>query len=681
MQFINPIFLFALATALLPVLYHLVRRIQAKKVPFSSLMFLKMTPEEVVRRRRIQDWLLMAMRCLILGLLALAFARPFIPRESIPFLSQREDRSVVLLVDQSFSMQYDDVFEAARAAALDRLADAAGDDEYAVVAFSDESRQLSPLSTDMALHRNVLENVLEPAYRPTDFYGPLRLAEEILSQARHAKKQIVLISDLQRAGWHGAFENWKLPRDIEFEVVPLGDDEPSNLYVEAFNLSEKRVGGRVVHRFDARIAGHGADAGREWPVVLEIDGAPVEETVLPVSTARRASFQYGAPREGYFQGSLRVADDALPVDNTWYFTFAVTERPRLLGLGAAVRDARSPAYYLDRAFNQGDASLYTFEVPRDGAIRAGVLRGQDVVFLLAPSVSQAEATALGAYVEDGGSLVIAFDDRSDRASYTELLATLGVGRLEDWVRPASEQGYDAIIGEVDLRHPVFSVFAESGTGGIFRPRFRQYARITPDSTASVLGRYDAGDPFLIERSLGQGVVIVYTSSLSPAWTDFTINELYVPFLYQLTRYALDRRSDRRMFTVGDVVRLEGRPGSEWDVRGPGDRAFKVEIDEHGQGFFRETGRPGHYAAEQGAGRFFFSVNVDPRESVLERRDVDEAIAAVVPPSDEAPKTVAMARAAAVDDEERQQKFWRFVILCMAALFVLETFLANRRQKR
>ena len=70
-----------------------------------------------------------------------------------------------------------------------------------------------------------------------------------------------------------------------------------------------------------------------------------------------------------------------------------------------------------------------------------------------------------------------------------------------------------------------------------------------------------------------------------------------------------------------------------------------------------------------------------RESVLERRDTEEALAAVIPPPDEAPKSVEMARVVEIDDEERQQKFWRFVIIFIVALYASETYLANRKQKR
>ena len=101
MSFINTFFLFAISAALLPVLFHFVRKMKAKKVPFGSLMFLKATPKELIKKRRLRDLLLMALRAAIFGLLAFAFARPFIPKDRIPFLAQRQDQSVVILIDRS----------------------------------------------------------------------------------------------------------------------------------------------------------------------------------------------------------------------------------------------------------------------------------------------------------------------------------------------------------------------------------------------------------------------------------------------------------------------------------------------------------------------------------------------------------------------------------------------------
>jgi hypothetical protein len=62
MSFLTPLFLLGLAALAVPVLIHLTQRERKSVVEFPSLMFLRKIPYESVQRRRIRDWLLLAMR-------------------------------------------------------------------------------------------------------------------------------------------------------------------------------------------------------------------------------------------------------------------------------------------------------------------------------------------------------------------------------------------------------------------------------------------------------------------------------------------------------------------------------------------------------------------------------------------------------------------------------------------
>ena len=679
MSFLNPLFLIGLAAAALPVLYHLVRRIKAKQVPFSSLMFLTTSPKEVVRRRRLRDLLLMAVRAALFALLALAFARPFLPRDQIPFIPQREDRSAVLLIDASYSMQYADRFAAAKEEALDWLGQAEGADEFAVLVFSNRIEQLTAFDADLATHRSVVGR-LEASNRPTDVYAALRRAEEVLQDAQHSDRRIVLVSDFQRAGWSRSLENWKLDSAIGFVPVPVGDSAASNAYVEAFSLTKRRAGRRTAVRFDAQTAAKGrtAEAGRAVRLTVAGEAAGTQE-VSPGATGR-VSFEQMAPREeaAAYQGTLALAsDDELTLDNQFYFTYEVAPRPSLLVVDGGAGPRRD-AFFLQSAFDTGDEARYAFATSVPERLGPGGLQSQGVVFLANVSaLTETQTRDLRRYVEGGGSVVLSFGDNVDVALLSRQLGAFGIGTAGEAVTPRLMQGAEAIIGEVDLRHPIFSVFGGAGAGAILRPTFRQYVDVLPDSAATVLGRYDTGDPFLIERRLGQGRVLVYTSTFNTDWTDFPVDESYIPFVYQLAAYATRRSEARQQFQVGDVVAVPGRPGETVDVRAPGNRVFKLTLSESGTGFFRETEVPGQYMAATGSTPFYFSVNVDPAESDLGVRDVNEAYAAVVPPSDSA-RTSAQAGGADVADEEANQKLWRYLVLLVIALFVLETILANRR---
>lgn len=87
MLFLNPWLLLGLAGVAVPILIHLVRQQAAKPVEWGAMRFLFDTIS--VRRRKMEweDLLLMAARCLLLGLIALAIARPFVtPDSSVPWL-------------------------------------------------------------------------------------------------------------------------------------------------------------------------------------------------------------------------------------------------------------------------------------------------------------------------------------------------------------------------------------------------------------------------------------------------------------------------------------------------------------------------------------------------------------------------------------------------------------------
>ena len=620
----------------------------------------------------------MALRSLLFGLLALAFARPFIPNEQIPFMSDRQDESVVLLLDQSYSMQYANVFEEARSLALEQIANLQGQDELSVVAFSDQPQQLSAFENDAVTHVDVVERIAGSTNRKTDFYSAFRLAEDVLAEARHERKRLVLISDLQLNGWSGAFENWKLPHSIQVDVVPVHQEDVVNRYIEAFEQVDRRIEGRVINLFNARVMTLGAD--NEHPVSLQVEDGPEDASTVSSRPGSRVSFQKEAPREGVLQGQIQLSEDALPVDDIHYFTYTVEGRPLILSIDETQPERGSDRYFLERAFDQGDESQYAFRGIPAGQIGTRAIQDARILFISNTStLSGNQLQVLLNYVEAGGTLVMSAGDRAAESGFAANLRGLGIGTVEEVIRPRTAYGYDAIIGTVDLRHPVFSVFAGSGSGAVFRPQFRQYMQVSPDSAVTVLARYDSEDPLLLERQLGEGRILAFTSTFSASWGDFPVNEMFVPFVYQLANYALSAQSEKRQYLVGDPVRLTGTPGEELDVRTPDGQLLKVTLNEQGVGFFRETEWPGHYATSGRQERFLFSVNVDPIESELAFHDVREAYGAVVPPPEDVATTVEMAKQLVVEDEERQQKGWRFVILFAVVLFTAETLLANRKR--
>lgn len=264
MLFLNPWLLAGLVGAAIPIIIHLVRQQAAKPIEWGAMRFLFDTIS--VRRRRMEweDLLLMAARCLLLALLALALARPFIPPDSnVPWLfvlpasllgialfgasfvlgekktrwivrgiaiallisaaglillekflnlkrfEASGRRDVALVIDASASMELTrdgkTVFQSAVEEAKQLVKEAPSGTAFTVILGgpAPEAKTAAPL-THRADVLGVLDK-LEPVGGSFRAHDALGMATLGLAEGTNASKEIVVFTDSQRTGWR--FEN------------------------------------------------------------------------------------------------------------------------------------------------------------------------------------------------------------------------------------------------------------------------------------------------------------------------------------------------------------------------------------------------------------------------------------------------------------------------------------------
>src|ERR1043165_6748181 len=82
MSFLTPLFFLGVAALAAPILVHLVRRTRARRVQFPALVFVRQVPQRTIRRRTLHNLLLLALGCLAILLIVIAFTRPFFSSRS-----------------------------------------------------------------------------------------------------------------------------------------------------------------------------------------------------------------------------------------------------------------------------------------------------------------------------------------------------------------------------------------------------------------------------------------------------------------------------------------------------------------------------------------------------------------------------------------------------------------------
>jgi hypothetical protein len=100
MYFLQPLALFFLAAALVPPLLHLFQRRRPPDVTFPAVRYLRQTEREASRTIRLRHLLLLLLRVAAVALLALAAARPVVPKR---VGVGHEPTALALVLDHSLS--------------------------------------------------------------------------------------------------------------------------------------------------------------------------------------------------------------------------------------------------------------------------------------------------------------------------------------------------------------------------------------------------------------------------------------------------------------------------------------------------------------------------------------------------------------------------------------------------
>ena len=690
MAFLAPLFLAGLVALAVPILVHLTHKERKDVVVFPSLMFLSRIPYQAVRRQRIRHWLLFALRCLALILLALAFARPFLTRPAsaapVRGLGARE---LVILLDRSYSMSYGDRWTRAADAAKRAVAGLSANDRASVVLFDATATAATEATADKAVLTVAIDRAT-PGAGVTRYEPAFKLAQRVLSDSKLPRREVLLISDFQRVGWDGR-ESASLPAGTTIEKVDLADAKTSNVAVTGVDFRRDYAEDRERVAITARLVNRSAEPRTGHSVTLELNGRAVETKQVNVAANAAATVDFAAAPlpSGTTRGVIRLADDALPRDNSFFFAISRGQSLSVLVIdhreGGAAR-----SLYVERVLGIGQQPNFRVTTKRLGNVSASDLAGRSLVLLNDSDLPGGDlGRRLVEYVQNGGGLLVALGDRSaprDRPAYaTELLpatADAPVDRTED---------RGGTLGYIDRSHPIFELFSAPRSGDFSTPRFFRYRSITPAPGDEQVARFDDGHIALLERKVGRGRVLVFASSFDGIWNDLPLQPVFLPVAHQLAKYAAAYADERPWSVVGQVANL---PVIFRDSTGPADAASKadyVAVAPSGQrtrleGTAKrsvELAEQGFYELQRAGSRAeprVVAVNVDLSESDLTAVEPQLLTGAMVARAgaDSASSSV---EASTPAEAERRQGFWWYLLAAVLLLLLGETLLSNQLSRR
>ena len=673
MQFLAPLFFAALAGLAIPVLLHLTQREKKQIIRFPSLMFVRRIPYQSVRRRKIQNWLLLMVRMAALAMIILAFARPLLDSSSVP-TGGANAREVVVLLDTSYSMGFGDRWPRAQAAARDQIAKLTASDRGSVVLFgSGADIQLRSTAERSRLQASV--DSATPSPSATRFSPALKVAGSILTESTLPKREVVIISDFQRGGWRGE-EGAKLPAGTTLTPVPVQDaaDKP-NLSVTGVTFARSSFNDQQRLVVTAGITNRTEQPAKGGSITLEVGGLTIGTKPVAVEGGSSTSVVFDAFTVSgrNMRASVKLAADALAADNTFNFVVSPIEPVHITVVD---RGNAASALYLTRVLSIGDSPKFQAVVRQGDAISDDDLRRSAVVVLNDVEVEPALARRLARYVEQGGGMFVAAGPRARWPQDVDTLPAT-IGPPVDRTR-----GDAARVGALEYGHPVFEPFRAPRSGDFSAVPVYGYRNLTAAQGSQVLARFDAGTPAVLERMVGRGRVMLWGSTLDVSWSDLPTKPVFLPFIHQTVRHLAGYTEPEPWLTVGQVLNASAvtarGPAAQRVVLTPSGR--RLPLDDEGtdvlelteQGFYEIRGDANQADA-------IVAANVDPAEADLTPMDPREITAAAVDSEDGSagtPTGVPLTPEA----KEKNQRLWWYLLVAGILLLGADTLLSNRMAK-
>ncbi len=600
---LNSTLLWALAAVAVPIVIHFLTRRKLRVVAISTIAFLKRLERENIRRLKLRQLLLLLLRMLIVALLVLAFARPTL-RQQTSALAERARATAVIILDNSMSMAAapDGVplFSLARKHVQSIAGMFASGDELYLITAAHPAKIVagSPFLESEKLVETV--SASPQTWANTDLAGAFALARNILSRSRNVNRELYLLSDGRAALSAQAPE---LP-GVRAYALRYDDAGNNNLTLSNVALANQIFERGKSFEVVATVANASASDAQNQLVHLYLNGKRVaqQSVDVPTGSQRAVTLRAVPDSAGFVNGKVMLEDDALVLDNTRYFTFHIPRQRRVLAVSERAEDLAYLRAVLQEDGADGIAAQAWKEIETKN-FSAERLENYEVIALAnVARFPEGMATRLLQFMNGGGGVIIFPGSEVDLRHYNEtLFAQTNFGAFGETLGSLEERENFFKLGQIDFSHPLFAnVFEKNAKGPqIESPQFRFAVQLRMNPGTKSVMDFANAHPFLVERQIGRGKMLVFTSAPDARWSDFAFKGVFAPLLHRSVAYVMQsNETQQESARVGDELTTILRvPAEEVSVELPNAERLQAPVHVVGQNYqvrVQETGLPGFY---------------------------------------------------------------------------------------
>jgi hypothetical protein len=620
MSFLAPLALFGTFLLAIPIIVHLFKPRKMRHTLFSSLRWLRQTPQTLTRRIQLHQILLFVLRVAFILLLVLALAKPLIGGGAGEG-GRYTDRYIILDVSRSMgykSSQQRTPMDRAREVAEKLLAVGGQGDRTAVLLTGSSSRFEWPDPDDWQNRRAVETEAylsqlrkLKPTASDTNLSSALEVIRASMDDNRpDTDVELYFITDNHQHSWRqseiAAFlKDFPDPSRVRVSVIDVGSKGARNAWIADARLL--RGGARSKRLLEVEV-GYAGEAKVERTVrLLKFGSMPEQTRNVTIESGRSALVRFEValpadPRNLVAEIKLEPAD-SLPDDDHYFLNLDQTAGVHVLLVGS-----ERATIHLGTALEALDsAMLQPIKLLRRSAteVNSRDINDADVIFLAdVPELTEARLHSLERRVKAGAGLVVFLGPNLKPAFWNKLFRQRSAQSLLPFHLKTVISSSGTALSDILWTHPLLAPLYDPRIGDLPRSRFKAFYRLAPrvEEPDEVLARID-NVPAIVEHPYGTGKAIVFNTSPNDDWGDLCKRHSFVPLVDHLLSY-LSAGGVRRTFEVGKPISL---PLAGWQssetvtVRGPrGDKLTPSLVRVRDRTFMRmeEVAEPGVYRVER-----------------------------------------------------------------------------------
>lgn len=624
MVFLNPAVLFGLLAASIPVIIHLLNLRKLKRVEFSTLAFLKELQKTKIRRIKLKQWILLALRTLIILLLVAAFARPTIKSVAIGGTTSAAKTSAVIILDDTYSMSIvtdeGSYFNQSKQVIKTLLNEFTQGDDITIISVSSTNDMETSSNIDK-LREDI--GSLEIAATSGTLHNALVKAGQALSESQNFNKEIYILSDFQN---NRLYEN-------ETELSDLGQLFPEGIRLYTFDMHGKdavnlavtglRINNQIFEKnklisLTASIENTSESNVRSTVASLFINGSrSAQQSVsLAPGETQNITFETTLRETGLLNILVELEDDDIARDNRRYNALLVPDVINIALFTNAANDTRFLELALANSRAEGNIRITQKRLTQ---LNATNLNAYNTV-ILCGSPSESELTNLQDYVEAGGGSILMPSSDANLGRFNTVLSSFNIPTAETFIGGKGETESPAVFDEIDFNHPVFGNLFEDEEKRFESPGIYYYLKQSTRGTGTEIISLIDGTTFLSEYKYGSGKVMLLNTSPVLSWSNFPLKGIFAPLMNKTVNYLSSTNAADNHYIAGSEIPVKLNRGSvpQVKVKGPDGGEDILNIDTLGAGGYvryGETNGTGLYEFYSGNELIDYAVvNTNPAES-------------------------------------------------------------------